>query len=203
MAAVDCTGHGVPGAFMSLISEAKLNEVVNIQKVVTADEILNQLNKGIKASLKQEETNNRDGMDMALCVIDKEAKVMEYAGAGNPLIYVQNDEQGNPQLHYIKADIYPIGGFNRATTHIFKKHLIDVSVPTTFYLFSDGYQDQFGGAEKRKFMTKRFRELLFDIHAKPMQAQKNLLGETLDVWMQEGLSPQIDDILVMGFRIGF
>ncbi len=203
VAAVDCTGHGVPGAFMSLISEAKLNEVVNMHHIITADEILNQLNKGIKASLQQEETNNRDGMDMALCVIDEQAKIMEYAGAGNPLIYIQPDAQGEPQLHYIKADIYPIGGFNKATTHTFKKHLIDISVPTTFYIFSDGYQDQFGGTEKRKFMTKRFRELLFEIHAKPMEVQEQLLSETLDTWMQAGHNSQIDDILVMGFKIGF
>jgi predicted ATPase/serine phosphatase RsbU (regulator of sigma subunit) len=201
VAAVDCTGHGVPGAFMSLIGEAKLNEVVNIQDVTEAGEILNQLNKGIKTSLQQEETNNRDGMDMALCVIDKAAKMMEYAGSGNPLIYIQNDEEGSPQMHYIKADVFPIGGFNKNITHSFKRHLIDIAVPTTFYIFSDGYQDQFGGIEKRKFMTKRFRELLFEIHAKPMNEQKHILSDTLDSWMAEGLSPQIDDILVMGFRV--
>ncbi|TAH20792.1 MAG: GAF domain-containing protein [Cytophagales bacterium] len=202
VAAVDCTGHGVPGAFMSLISEAKLDEVVNTNEVITADEVLNQLNIGIKASLQQEETNNRDGMDMALCIIDKQAKTMEYAGAGNPLIYVQNDDEDNPKLHYIKADIYPIGGFNKSMAHDFKKHLIDISTPTTFYIFSDGFQDQFGGSEKRKFMTKRFRELLFELHSKPMDVQKQLIGETLESWMAEGNSPQIDDILVMGFRVG-
>ncbi len=201
VAAVDCTGHGVPGAFMSLISEAKLNEVINIQDVTAADEILNQLNKGIKTALQQEETNNRDGMDMALCVIDKAANLMEYAGAGNPLIYIQNDEEGKPQLHYIKADVYPIGGFNKNIAHSFKRHLIDISVPTTFYIFSDGYQDQFGGADKRKFMTKRFRELLFEIHTKPMNEQEKALNDTLEAWMQEGQSPQIDDILVMGFKV--
>nr|MCU0392059.1 AAA family ATPase [Thermoflexibacter sp.] len=201
VAAVDCTGHGVPGAFMSLISEAKLNEIVNLQEVIRADEILNALNKQIQVSLQQDATNNRDGMDMALCIIDLQAKVMEYAGAGNPLIYIQNDEAGNPQLHNIKADVYPIGGVNKNINTSFKRHLIDISKPTTFYIFSDGYQDQFGGSEKRKFMTKRFRELLFEIHQKDMPTQKKLLNDTLDTWMMEGLSPQIDDILVMGFRV--
>ncbi len=201
VAAIDCTGHGVPGAFMSLISEAKLNEVVNLQHITQADEILNTLNKQVKKLLQQDETNNRDGMDMAICVIDKQAQVMEYAGAGNPLIYMQNDEDGTPQLHYIRADIFPIGGFNKHTSYTFKRHLIDVSKPTTFYIFSDGYQDQFGGVERRKFMTKRFRELLFEVHHQPMQEQKNILNTTLDAWMQEGNSLQVDDILVMGFRI--
>ncbi len=201
VAAIDCTGHGVPGAFMSLISEAKLNEVVNLQHITQADEILNTLNKQVKALLQQDETNNRDGMDMAICVIDKQAQVMEYAGAGNPLIYMQNDEEGTPQLHYIRADIFPIGGFNKHTSYTFKRHFIDISKPTTFYIFSDGYQDQFGGVERRKFMTKRFRELLFEVHHQPMQEQKNILNATLDAWMQEGNSPQVDDILVMGFRI--
>ncbi len=201
VAAVDCTGHGVPGAFMSLISEAKLNEVINLQHITQADEVLNTLNKQVKTFLQQDETNNRDGMDMAICVIDKQAQVMEYAGAGNPLIYIQNDEEGVPQLHYVKADIFPIGGFNKHTSYTFKRHLIDISKPTTFYIFSDGYQDQFGGVERRKFMTKRFRELLFEVHHQPMREQKNILDTTLDAWMREGNSPQVDDILVMGFRI--
>lgn len=201
VAAIDCTGHGVPGAFMSLISEAKLNEVINLQHVIQADEILNTLNKQVKVFLQQDETNNRDGMDMAICIIDKQAQVMEYAGAGNPLIYIQNDDAGMPQLHYIKADIFPIGGFNKNTSYTFKRHLIDISVPTTFYIFSDGYQDQFGGVERRKFMTKRFRELLFEIHTQPMHEQKAILNSNLEAWMQEGNSSQVDDILVMGFRI--
>jgi serine phosphatase RsbU (regulator of sigma subunit) len=201
VAAVDCTGHGVPGAFMSLIGESKLSEIINNQDITDAAEILNRLNQGIKKALQQDTTNNRDGMDLALCVIDRKAKTMEYAGAGNPLFYVQENQEGKPEFFNIKADIFPIGGFNKNTAHSFHKHVVDISKPTTFYLFSDGYQDQFGGAEKRKFMTRRFRELLFSIHDLPMEEQKRILSDTLDQWIQDGLSPQIDDILVLGMKV--
>lgn len=192
LAAVDCTGHGVPGAFMSFIGYLSLNVLTVIMKITSTNEILNQMHQGIRRSLRQKETQNKDGMDMTIVSIDKENKILEFAGAKNPLIFVQNGE-----LHQIKGDIFAIGGDQRDVK--FTAHKIDIAQPTTFYLFSDGYQDQFGGSEGRKFMVKRFRELLFEIHEKPMQEQKTILQETLVNWM--GDTKQIDDILVIGFKI--
>jgi len=196
LTAVDCTGHGVPGAFMSMVGNDLLNNIIREKNIYQADKILNQLHKDIRQVLQQKETKNHDGMDMALVVIDPENKTLEFAGAKNPLIYMQNDE-----LKVIKADKMPIGGTQREMERIFTAHRIDISEPTTFYLFSDGYQDQFGGTKGRKFMTKRFRNLLFEIHQKPMQEQKQILEETIQNWQKEGNEKQIDDILVMGVKI--
>jgi len=194
LTAIDCTGHGVPGAFMSLIGNDILTEIVINQKTTEANKILGKLHRGIRFLLRQEETKNHDGMDMALVIIDKKDKTIEFAGAKNPLLYIQNEE-----LHKIKADIMPIGGEQREIERVFTLHKIDISEPTTFYLFSDGFQDQFGGPKGKKFMTKHFRELLFKIHQKPMQEQKQILENTLQNWIDK--EEQVDDILVVGVRV--
>ncbi len=197
--AVDCTGHGVPGAFVSMVGNSYLNQIVKANGITDADEILNRLHFNVRKALKQdvEGTKNNDGMDMALCVIDKENKTVEFAGAKNPLIYLQNEE-----LTLIKSDKHPIGGQQREDERRFTKHIIDVSQPTTFYLFSDGYQDQVGGRAGRKYMTKRFRKLLQHLHTKPMSVQKDKLDVELQEWMSTGKDhEQIDDILVIGFKI--
>ncbi len=195
VAAVDCTGHGVPGAFMSLISYLVLNVLTVLMRISSASELLEQLHISIRQILHQKETKTNDGMDIALVVIDKEKKTLEFAGAKNPLIYIQNGE-----LHQIKGDRMSIGGERKEEQKQgFTAHKIDISKPTTFYLFSDGFQDQFGGENVRKFMIKRFRSLLFDIHEQPMPEQKNTLETTLQNWM--GDQRQIDDILVIGGSI--
>ena len=194
LTAVDCTGHGVPGAFMSMVGNDLLNAIVKDKHISKANEILTQLHKDVRQALQQKETQTNDGMDMALVSIDLKNKILEFAGAKNPLIYIQNGE-----LHQIKGDIMGIGGVQQERERVFTAHEIDISKPTTFYLFSDGYQDQFGGKKGRKFMTKRFRELLFDIHKKPMQEQKSILETTLKDW--RGKEEQVDDILVMGVRV--
>jgi len=194
LAAIDCTGHGVPGAFMSMVGNDLLNSIVKDKHVFQADKILKQLHKEVRQALQQKETQTNDGMDMALVSIDLENKILEFSGAKNPLIYIQNGE-----LQKIKGDIFGIGGEQREIERVFKLHKIDISQPTTFYLFSDGFQDQFGGEQGRKFMTKRFRKLLFKIHQKPMQEQKQILENTLQKWM--GKENQIDDILVIGVRV--
>jgi len=194
LAAVDCTGHGVPGAFMSMVANDLLNYIVNEKRIVDAGLILTLLHKEIRQVLKQEETQNRDGMDMSLVVIDKLNKKIYFSGAKNPLFYIQDNE-----LYQIKGDKMPIGGEQREAERFFTKHEISLKKETTFYLFSDGYQDQFGGKKGRKFMVKRFRELLFEIHQKPMIEQKSILKETLKNWMGE--EKQIDDILVMGVKL--
>ncbi len=195
IAVADCTGHGVPGAFMSMIGDSLLNQIVIDKDIKHPDQILNELHTGIRKVLKQDESENRDGMDIAICVIDLQARTLEYAGARNPLYLFQQGE-----FRHIKADINSIGGQQYDPNRLFTAHSISLSSPTTFYLFSDGYQDQFGGPAGRKFMVKRFKELLKSIHHLPMAEQKEILENELFSWMGTGFE-QVDDILVMGVRV--
>ncbi len=196
ISAVDCTGHGVPGAFMSMLGFNMLNNLVKTG-ITSTDEILNNLHKKIRLALKQETSSNKDGMDMALCAIYKEKGIVEFSGAKNPIVYIQNNE-----LHQIKGDKFPIGGTQKEKQRTFSKHTISLNAdfPTYIYLFSDGFQDQFGGEKNRKFMIKRMKQLLLEIHSKPMKEQKRILNQTINDWMVYQ-NKQIDDILVIGFRI--
>ncbi|MDN4164129.1 SpoIIE family protein phosphatase [Cytophagales bacterium LB-30] len=192
VAAVDCTGHGVPGAFMSMIGIDLLNSIVNQKGITSPEDILNQLTLGVSNALQKEDNSLRDGMDMAICTISTEngKKVVSYAGAKNPLVYVKNGE-----MTYIKADRVAIGD----GSHQYTRHDIVVDAPTMFYLYSDGYQDQFGGPLNRKFMSNRFKELLNQVSSLPSDEQKKVLETTLDEWITD--TNQLDDILVMGFRL--
>lgn len=196
LAAVDATGHGVPGAFMSMIGNDLLGQIVQDNHTHHADEILNELHHRIRKVLNQENTQIQDGMDVALVVIDLEEKTLEFAGAKNPLVYIQNNE-----VNLIKGDKFSIGGEHLGMDRKFTKHTIDVSQKTTFYLYSDGFQDQFGGKNDRKFMSRRFRELLFEIHQLPMQEQRQILETTFQNWMKEGNVEQVDDVLIIGAQI--
>ncbi|GAB4328607.1 MAG: hypothetical protein OHK0038_02490 [Flammeovirgaceae bacterium] len=204
ISAIDCTGHGIPGAFMSMIGNTLLNEIVHHKNITSPEEILNHLHKGIYYSLRQHESGSKDGMDMTMCVIDKKKKILEFAGASNPLIYIQD---GN--LHRIKGDVMPIGGnfANKNTLTSFTKHTIDCSKETCFYIFSDGFQDQFGGPKDMKFMAKRMAKLILNIHTQPMFIQKDILYEALVDWMggdgEHAKYKQVDDILVIGVRLKF
>lgn len=192
--AVDCTGHGVPGALMSMVGDSLLNQIVKDKNITRPELILEFMHKGVNQTLKQNENDSRDGMDMALIVIDEKTKTMEYAGAKNPLVYIQDD-----QMFAIRGDKEPIGGLLNDEKRTYTKHTISLEKPTTIYLYSDGYQDQFGGEEGNKFMSGTFKNLLMEIHHKPMKEQKEILENTLKQWM--GKYHQIDDILVMGFNI--
>lgn len=194
VAAVDCTGHGVPGAFMSLVGQQALNRIVGQNKIVQPELILNELHKEIRILLKQDQNGNRDGMDMAICLYNKKTNEVSYSGAKNPLIYIRDNE-----LHQIKGDKHPIGGKQKEDERLFTHHTIKCEAPTMFYIFTDGYQDQFGGEEGRKFMISRMRGLLQDIHDKPMIVQKDVLENTIEDWKKD--TKQLDDILVMGFKI--
>ena len=216
IAAVDCTGHGVPGAFMSMIGNDLLDEIINVLDVDSVEEVLSQMHKKVRKALKQEATDNRDGMDMSICMIDTERQVLEFAGAKNPLVYVADNEEGKPELYTIKGDRMPIGGAQREKERTFTKHTIQLHQnqavltngnsgreeilpkPISFYIFSDGYQDQFGGKNGRKFMFKNMKNLIFKVHDQPMSAQKDTLNEIIEMWM-EG-EQQIDDILLIGFK---
>ncbi|WP_291727466.1 7TM diverse intracellular signaling domain-containing protein [Bernardetia sp.] len=196
LAAIDCTGHGVPGAFMSLIGNDLLTEVIINKKITEPHHILQKLHIGIRSLLKQQETNNRDGMDMALVVIDIENKWLEFAGANNPLVYIQNNE-----LEVIKGDKMPIGGDNSRRAKSFTKHRVSLENETVLYLFSDGIQDQFGGEKNKKFSPKRLRNLLLEHHQKPMDEQQAILRQTIESWQQEGKEKQIDDMLLVGVKV--
>lgn len=209
LAAVDCTGHGVPGALMSMTGNNLLNEIVEMRGTDRPDQILRQLHRGVKKALKQDETNNRDGMDMALCVIDMQQRVVNFAGAKNPLVVIQNGE-----LREIKGDKTPIGGeWGKEEDRKFTNHAIQLNdEEAMFYMFSDGYQDQFGGPEGKKFMKGRFKKLLLEIHHLPLDVQKQKLDDTITQWIasagkgntegENKIESQIDDILVVGFRMG-
>lgn len=199
LAAVDCTGHGVPGAFMSMIGDAMLNQIINIQRVTSPDIILNELHRGIRLMLKQQDGENRDGMDISICTIDLEAKIIEFAGARNSLYLIQEVENKEAELVEIKADKISIGGYQHEDTRIFNKNIVHLDKPTTFYMSSDGYKDQFGNSDGKKFSPKRFREMLINIHALPMDEQHHILADTFEKW--KGEDAQIDDVLVIGVKI--
>jgi serine phosphatase RsbU (regulator of sigma subunit) len=193
-AAVDCTGHGVPGAFMSMIGINSLNGFIS-HGVRETNTLLDNLHAEIRGALRQEVTGNNDGMDAALCIYRKQKKVLEFSGAKLPLIYIQDDK-----LQQVKGDIHSIGGSKSKPSLSFRKHAINIDRPTTVYLFSDGYRDQFGGKDNAKFMSKRFSQLLFDIHKLPMDQQRERLDKTIEEW--KGTRTQTDDILVMGIKLG-
>lgn len=194
IAVADCTGHGVPGAFMSMIGNELLSQIVNINNTTSPEEILYQLHLGIRFALRQDETSSRDGMDISICVWDKEKNIIEYAGAMNPLYYVKNGE-----FFTVKADKTPIGGYQKEAERRFKKHIIELDVPTTFYMCTDGFQDQFGGDFDRKFISKNLRALLHKISDKNLATQKHILNDTLDTW--KGNRKQTDDVTIFGFKL--
>jgi serine phosphatase RsbU (regulator of sigma subunit) len=197
IAAVDCTGHGVPGAFMSMIGNDFLNEIVSLLDIEAPDLILNELHKHVRKALKQAETDNRDGMDVALCVIDPQRRVLEYAGAKNPLIYIRHDQ---PQIvHHIKGDKVPIGGMQKEDDRCFTKHVIPIESTTSFYIFTDGLQDQFGGNQGMKYTINRIKKFFAEHCQLPMEQQRRELRSEMMDWMQN--ERQIDDILVIGFKI--
>ena len=192
----DCTGHGVPGAFMSMLGIAFLNEIVNKTTEITSGSILDQLRKNIIDSLHQEYgvKGSKDGMDMALCIIDKKNLKMQFAGAYNSVFIVRNRE-----LHELKADKMPIGIHAVKVEKSFVNTNFKLQKDDMIYLFSDGYVDQFGGEQGLKLKQKPFKELLLKISDKPMDFQKTKIEKTMGKW--QGDFSQLDDMMVMGVRI--
>ena len=195
IAAVDCHGHGIPGALLSMIGVAILNDIIKAQKITNPGDILFHLHKTVRKTLNQESNNNRDGMDMALINIHKLSNSVKFAGAKNPLIYISDD-----QLYEIKGERITIGGKSKKKQD-FTTHEVEIDQPTMFYLFSDGYLDQFGGPDRRKFMSPRFRQLLLKNHHKSLIQQKQALETTFDQWKNTHNDIQVDDVLVMGVRL--
>jgi serine phosphatase RsbU (regulator of sigma subunit) len=191
----DCTGHGVPGAFMSMIGSDKLNVCVIEKGITSPNKILSFLNSGIKASLKQDDSKNatRDGMDAAIITINKKTKTVKYAGANRPLWTIS---QG--QLEEVKATKVAIGGFTPIDQQ-FELHEFPYESGNRYYMTTDGYPDQFGGGKDKKFKVKTMKDLFIQHHEKPMQDQLNILSETMKDWMGE--TEQIDDICVIGLKL--
>ncbi len=193
MAAADCTGHGIPGAFMSMLAIAFLNEIANSIQDSSPANILNKLREHVVHTLKQDtnKITTMDGLDIALCVIDTELNEIQFAGANNPLYVVHNGE-----LYEYPSDKMPIGFAHKYQE--FTNKTIKLIKGDTFYLFSDGYMDQFGGEKNKKFKPHRFQNLIRDIHHKSMEEQKEILYLTLEEW--KGDKEQVDDIIIIGFR---
>ncbi len=195
IAAADSTGHGVPGAFMSLIGISFLNEIIKSKEEFTAADILNQLRTHLKTALtgKNHKSRTGDGMDIALCILDKEKNTLQYAGAYNQLIIINNKNE----LIEVKADKMPIGKHLKEKKS-FTNHELKFELNDRFYLFSDGYIHQFGGVRGKKFLLNNFKELLLKICNLPMQEQKQKLIHNFNNW-KEGFD-QVDDILIIGFK---
>lgn len=193
-AVADCTGHGVPGGFMSMMGISFLNQIIGQEKNLTAGEILIQLRANIIHSLHQtgKVGENKDGMDIALYIIDPKTNNCQFAGANNPLVLIRNNE-----ATVYKADKMPIGIYIKGDEP-FKTQEFVLEEGDVLYTFSDGYVDQFGGKDKRKFMSKNFRELLLRIHQKTMAEQCEILNQTLLDW--HGELDRVDDVVVMGYR---
>jgi serine phosphatase RsbU (regulator of sigma subunit) len=194
LAVVDCTGHGVPGAFMSMIGDAMLNQITNIQRITSPDLILNELHAGVRLMLKQQDGENRDGMDISICTIDLTSRTLEFAGARNPIYIIKNGE-----LIEIKANRFSIGGYQHEEERIFQKVHLKLDAVTTIYLSTDGYKDQFGSTEGKKFSANRLKELFRTIHPLDMKEQQDILSQTFEDW--KGKEAQIDDVLVMGIKV--
>lgn len=195
IAAADCTGHGVPGAFMSMIGTNLLNQIVMDYGVTEPGEILSSLNKNLKKAFSQSnhKFDTKDGMDIALCSYDPDKNELSFAGAQRSLYFIRNEE-----LKEVKGTKTPIGA-QTPEDFVFDNLKMTIAKGDCFYITSDGYADQFGGPDGRKFMTKKFKEIILKIHKQPMQAQHDALNKTIIDWMGTE-HEQIDDELVIGFR---
>jgi len=208
-AVVDCTGHGVPGAFMSIVGYNGLNQVIDEETKNNPGLILDRLNENVKNALHTDEERIRDGMDLAICSFDKDKFILNFAGANNPLYIIRHKskppvnntekyvELNDYVLYEIKATAQPIGEYVRECK--FKNNSITVLPSDTIYIFSDGYADQFGGKQGKKLKYKAFKELLLSIQQLSMQEQKFKLEQFFDEW--KNIYEQVDDVCIMGVRI--
>lgn len=222
--AADCTGHGVPGAFMSMLGTAFLNEIINDPTMpdIHAGEILDKLRENIIKALKQTGAagEQKDGMDLAMWMFDEETKQVRFAGANNPLVLVRKDyvEGEVAEDDRIKIQEF-VSETNGETYHIiqiagskqpiaiypemvpFEEVCLTLKTGDTLYTFSDGFQDQFGGEKGKKFMIKRLKQVFVNIYESPMNEQRELLDHELVTWIEKGNTEQIDDVLVIGYRV--
>ena len=201
IAAVDCTGHGVPGAFMSMIGNSLLNEITGKKNVQSAAELLDKLNVGVRIALKQDRENvqSKDGMDLAVCVIDRSFKTIDYSGARRPFYFAKKNPANIPSISCIKADRYSIGGIELDENFRYTNHRLPYNEGDTFYIFSDGYVDQFGGPLRKKFTTKRFEQFLVSVQEFNINHQYKKIEEKFYEWKSD--NEQVDDVLVIGVQL--
>ena len=194
LAAVDCTGHGVPGAFLSIIGMNLLRSIIEGQKEESPAKILEALNSELAKTLGNSDPEDtiRDGMDLAICAVDREKSILQFAGAVNELYMIRDRE-----LVVFKGDRSPLGQSASGAMPKFTDNTIEIFENDMFFIFSDGYVDQFGGTELKKFKYRRFRFLLLNIHRLPPDEQKNALNQAFEEW--KGTNEQVDDVMVMGF----
>lgn len=189
----DCTGHGVPGAFMSMLGVTLLNEIVNGKNILMPDQVIENLRQGVIKSLNQvaDQDSIKDGMDLSVCVVDFDKDILWFSGANNPLFLVRDSEL----IHY-RADKMPASIYYKMQP--FTLHRIDLRKGDAFYIFSDGYADQFGGPHQKKFMSVKLKETLVALSALPMLKQGERLNEIFEEW--RGNNPQLDDVTFIGVR---
>jgi serine phosphatase RsbU (regulator of sigma subunit) len=190
----DCTGHGVPGGFMSVMGISFLNEIFSKGAVTTAKNVLNQLRERVMKALHQTGgfTEPKDGMDISLCTINLETHELQFAGANQSIYIIRNKK-----LQEYKGDLMPIG-IGGLQEKSFTNHVIQLMPKDLIYMFSDGFADQFGENTNKKFKYPAFRQLLLNIHTLPLKKQGEKLAETFDLW--KGGSMQVDDVLITGFK---
>jgi serine phosphatase RsbU (regulator of sigma subunit) len=193
-AAGDCTGHGVPGALMSIMGISFLNEILSTRGPVKASRILNLLRERVMRALHQRghELENKDAMDMALCIFNPRSKELQFSGANNPLYHIRKKV-----LTEIKADKMPVG-IDAIEENSFTNHTMQLKPGDIVYVFSDGYPDQFGGPLKKKFKYGPLKELLISISDRSMDEQKDELDRVMTEWI--GSEPQVDDMLIFGIK---
>ncbi len=191
--AADCTGHGVPGALMSMIGVELLNKIIIDQKIDRASEILFILNQGIRRSFNEAQKGGmkvNDGMDIGLCIIDMKARKLEFSGAFFPLYIIRDN-----RLIEIKGEKISLG---TTDSNLFVDNYVDIEADDMIYMFSDGYVDQFGGPHDKKFMYRRLRHLLLTIHQFSMEEQEAILEESIINWKKD--NEQVDDMMIIGMR---
>ncbi|PWJ36080.1 7TM diverse intracellular signaling domain-containing protein [Sediminitomix flava] len=192
----DCTGHGVPGALMSMVGQQILSEVIFRKNITTPHQILAELHVGIMKSLQQNITQNNDSIDLSICIIDDDDSKLYFAGAKSSILLI--NDQGE---HILKGERFSAGGKGGTSTPEFKTQEITFEKGTVLYMYSDGYQDQFGGENNSKFLAKNFRSLLKRNFLLPFEKQKELLANIVQDWQKDGKEKQTDDILVIGIRL--
>ena len=195
VAAIDCTGHGVPGALLSIVGHNAINQTVNEMGILHPSKVLDSMNTIIKKVLHQDRGSDiRDGMDMALCTFDKNTHTLEYAGANNP-VFILSDGK----LTTIKGSKLTVGSLEENKVEPPTNHTVQLKKGDCFYIFSDGFVDQFGGADNKKFKTSKFQDLLIGINKQSMAEQEKSICKAFMDW--KGKNEQVDDVLIIGIRV--
>jgi serine phosphatase RsbU (regulator of sigma subunit) len=195
VAAGDCTGHGVPGALLSILGICFLNEVMQIKSELRANRILNMMREKVMKALHQTDssTETKDSMDVSLCVLDNENNTLQYAGANRPMLFMRNGK-----ISELKPDKMTIG-LAPLKERPFTNNSVEIKPGDTFYLFSDGFSDQFGGGNDKKFKYKNFKRIIESVEGLPMARQKEYLESAFEEW--KGKEQQVDDVMIFGFQI--